>query len=336
MKLLYTDFADKTKLRDLSRRHRVPGFNYRLIKGGVAGPVHAYGVKNIETGEAVDRRTIFEAASLTKTLFAVLVLRLSDRGVLDIDAPAATLAPDIRISDDARAGLITPRQILSHGSGLPNWGPKPHLEFKFDPGTDFSYSGEGYYYLQRIISEATGKDFTEHYRDEFIRPLGMSDSFPVWEKAVLELESRKHDRNERLLPLRDHVDLEGDAPEPNAAWSLYCGAEDYAKFMLEVLNGRAHLGAAAFREMTSPQNRASDGVYWGLGWGIPAKDKNVIWHWGDNGGYRSFAAMDLESGDGACIFCNSFGGTELCLEFLDYLTDGEFWQDIALFLETAE
>ena len=47
MKLLYTDFADKAKLRDLSQRHKVPGFNYSLIKEGVAQQTHAYGVQNV-------------------------------------------------------------------------------------------------------------------------------------------------------------------------------------------------------------------------------------------------------------------------------------------------
>ena len=336
MKLLYTDFADKAKLRDLARRHGVPGFNYRLIKGGVLQQAHAYGVQNVETGELMLPSTIFEAASLTKTLFACLVLRCVDRGLLTLDEPIAALAPDVQVSQDPRIQTITARQVLSHGTGLPNWDKKPYLQFLFDPGTSYSYSGEGYYYLQRILNEVTGKDFTDHYWDEFIKPLGMTNSYPVWEPAVNEIESRKHDKDEKLLPERKEPDLEGNAPEPNAAWSLYSGAEDYAKYMLEILNDHGHLSESSFAEMTKPQNKATEGIWWGLGWGIPEKDRNVLWHWGDNGGYRSLAVMDLETKDGACVFCNSFGGTDLCIEFLDYLTDGEFWGDVAEFIAHAE
>ena len=164
----------------------------------------------------------------------------------------------------------------------------------------------------------------------------MTHSFPVWEPAVSEIESRKHDAKGALLPDRRHLDLEGDAPEPNAAWSLYSGAEDYTKYMLEILNAHGHLSDAMFREMTTPQNKATDGVFWGLGWGIPAKDPNVIWHWGDNGGYRSFTVMDLKTKDGACIFANGFQGNDMEIEVLDYLTDGDFGPDVADFVAHAE
>ena len=125
MKLLYTDFADKATLRDLSKRYQIPGFNYCLIKEGVAQPVHAYGVQNAETGEPMLPSTIFEAASLTKTLFACLVLRLVDRGVLTLDEPIAKLAPNVQVSQDERIQTITARQVLSHGTGLPDWDKKP-------------------------------------------------------------------------------------------------------------------------------------------------------------------------------------------------------------------
>ena len=171
MKLLYTDFADKATLRDLSKRYQIPGFNYCLIKEGVAQPVHAYGVQNAETGEPMLPSTIFEAASLTKTLFACLVLRLVDRGVLTLDEPIAKLAPNVQVSQDERIQTITARQVLSHGTGLPDWDKKPYLKFLFDPGTSYSYSGEGYYYLQKIVNEITGKDFTDHYWDEFLKPI---------------------------------------------------------------------------------------------------------------------------------------------------------------------
>jgi CubicO group peptidase (beta-lactamase class C family) len=319
----------------LSMRHSVPGLAYALIQGGKIIQAGASGIKNTQTGEQMKPDTMFEAASLTKTLFAVLVLRLADRGVLCLDQPVACLAPAVKVSEDARIDTVTVRQILSHGTGLPDWADKP-LEFKFDPGTSFSYSGEGYYYLHKIVDQITGKDFTEHLNDEFFGPLGMKDSAALWDASVGKRMTNKFEKNGEMAPLRTFVDLCGNAPEPNAAWSLYSGAEDYAKFMLAILNDRAGLSDAAFEEMVKPQNKADARVSWGLGWGIPSKDPSILWHWGDNGGYRSFAAMDLESKDGFCVFCNSTGGTDLCIDFAGRLAGGDCWKDIAAFIETAE
>ncbi|MBQ2095265.1 MAG: serine hydrolase, partial [Firmicutes bacterium] len=74
MKVLYTDYTDEAKLKELAEKHSVPGFNYCLIKNGVAGVTRAYGVQNVETGLPYEPSTIIEEASLTKTLFACLVM----------------------------------------------------------------------------------------------------------------------------------------------------------------------------------------------------------------------------------------------------------------------
>ena len=336
MKLLYSDYTDTEHLRELSEKYKVPGFNFTLIKNGVATETQAYGITNSETMAPMTPSTIFEAASLTKTLFATLIMRLRDWGMIDLDQPISPLAPDIKVSHDPRIDKVTARQILSHGSGLPDWGHKPDLEFKFDPGKGFSYSGEGYYYLQKVADEVTGKEFCDQYCDEFIRPLGMFDSAPIWSPKVGAKESRKFSADGEMLEFRDYIDLSGDAPEPNAAWSLYSGARDYGKYMLEILNEHGHLSPESFGEMVKPQNQATASILWGLGWGIPEKDQNVIWHWGDNGGYRSLAAMDIKTKDGACIFCNSYGGIDLSIDFLDSITDSSFWSDVAEFIEGAE
>jgi CubicO group peptidase (beta-lactamase class C family) len=294
-----------------------------------------FGVKNVETGALMEARTMFEAASLTKTMFAVLVLRLVDLGVLTLDEPIARRAPDVHITDDPRIDELTVRLILSHASGLPNWADKP-LKFLFDPGKGFRYSGEGYYFLHKAIESITGKSFVDHFRDEFFLPLHMENSAAIWDASVGDRMSNKFDENGDMIPLRNHVDLAGNAPEPNAAWSLYSCAPDYAAFLLSLYKNKAGLSDGMFQEFTSGQNSADDCIAWGLGVGIPKREPSVVWHWGDNGGYRSFAVIDLNTGDGASIFCNSFGGTDLCLELLAGCTDSTFWDGIGRFLETAE
>ena len=336
MRILYPDFADEVYLKELSEKHGVPGFNYRLIKAGEALPAVAFGLRDSLARMPVEQDTIFEAASLTKPFFSCALMRMVDRGILDLDEPLAALAPEIKISADPRVDKMTARIVLSHGSGLPNWGKKPNLEFRFEPGSAFSYSGDGFYYLQRVLERISGKDFVSMCREELIEPLGMEDSDLIWSPRIAVKESRKFDRDGRMLPYRNYLDLEGGGPEPNAAWSLYSGAQDYSKFLLEIINERCGISVKNFREMTSPQRRAADGVLWGLGWGIAEEDPSLLWHWGDNGAYRSFACVDIDTGDGACIFCNSYGGAELCLELIDKLSDAEYWGDIESFIAHAE
>ena len=332
---LTTQRIGQEELARLSSRHGVPGITCQLIRGGDLLEAEAYGVKNAQTAAPMEIHTMFEAASLTKTMFAVLVLRLVDRGIFELDEPVAKRATGLHITDDERIERITIRHILSHASGLPNWAEKP-LEFRFDPGHGFGYSGEGYYFLHKIVEQVTGKSFADHFRDEFFAPLDLNNSVAVWDASIVPRMSNKFDELGNMIPLRNHIDLAGNAPEPNAAWSLYSSAPDYAAFLLEIYRNRAHLSDKLFGEMVRPQNKADENVSWGLGAGIPAADPSVVWHWGDNGGYRSFAVIDLETGDGASVFTNSFAGTDLCMDLLAGCTDAAFWNGIARFLETAE
>lgn len=339
MKLLYDDYQDRQQLARLSEAYKVPGFNYCLIKDGKAGPVRCYGFKDFQDGKYADpvkEDTAFEAASLTKCLFATIVMRLVDRGVIGLDDKLAALAPELKVSDDPRIEEVTVRQVLSHGSGLIGWGDRPHLPFLFNPGESYSYSGEGYYWLQHLIDKLTGKLFVDHMKDELIKPLSMDNSAPIFTPEIMAIESHKFDAEGKVMAFRTRVDDDSSVPEPNAAWSLYSGAGDYAKFMEEILNNHGHMDENLFNQMTSPQNKATEAVYWGLGWGIPAADTDVIWHWGDNGGYRSFTAMDLETKDGLCIFTNGFNGTGLCIEFLKMMTGDSYWDDVACFIAHAE
>ena len=108
----------------------------------------------------MDSGTLFESASLTKTLFGTLVLRLAQEGRLDIDRPIMDTLQDTPWSDDPRFVRITPRQCLCHACGLPNWEAKP-MHMLFDPGQQYSYSGEGYFLTQRLVEQITEKDLND-------------------------------------------------------------------------------------------------------------------------------------------------------------------------------
>ena len=93
---------------------------------------------------------------MSKPLFTYAALQLVESGKLDLDTPLDHYLPSPYLPDDPRTGEITPRMVMAHTTGLPNWrkggwragGPLP---LRFPPGTRFSYSGEGYLYLQRAV-----------------------------------------------------------------------------------------------------------------------------------------------------------------------------------------
>ena len=99
----------------------IPGLSFALINDEQIIYHRTIGVTNIETNQPVSNLTIFDAASMTKTPFAFLVMRLAEKGILDFDKPLFTYLPHPDIAHDERYKLITARMVLSHASGFPNW-----------------------------------------------------------------------------------------------------------------------------------------------------------------------------------------------------------------------
>ena len=110
-------------LEQLLKDGRVPGLSFAIIRDGKIVETKALGARDTSTSIPVDENTIFEAASLSKPVFAYAVLQLVDAGVLSLDAPLSMYVPNY-VTDDPRAASITVRNVLSQTSGLPNWRSK--------------------------------------------------------------------------------------------------------------------------------------------------------------------------------------------------------------------
>lgn len=311
----------------------LPGITAAAIRGGSISESCALGIRN-DHGSPMTADTLFEAASLTKALFATLFLRLCDRQIVKLDEPVLSQLPEAQWSEDPRFSRITPRMALCHASGLPNWASRP-MALKFAPGTDFSYSGEGYFLLQHLVEQKAGKSLAELFREEFLTPWSM-DASGVWTPEVGSRMSLGFGANGDVIKCRDKIDLSGNAPEPNAAWSLYANARLYAQFLCRMIRERGGLSEVSFAKMTSRKNDAGGAILWGLGWGIPAKEQSVLWHWGDNTGFKSFAIWDKDSGDGLTVFTNSDAGLPFYIELCRRMTNSCFFDEIEAFIARAE
>lgn len=313
---------------------QVPGATAAVIRAGELVFHGAWGVRD-EYGVPMTEGVLFECASLTKSLFALLAMREAELGRIRLDEPIAAQLRGEPWSEDPRYFRLTPRQTLCHASGLPNWEAKP-MHMLFDPGEGFSYSGEGYFLLQRLVEQAEGKDMDELFRAHFFLPYGMESSRACWSPAVGAAFARGFGRDGQIVKRRDSRRTGGNAPEPNAAWSLYSYAADYARFVCRLITERGGLSREGFAEMTAIQISADENIGWGLGFGIVKAEPSVLWHWGDNDGFKSIQIWDKVSGDGAVITTNSDNGPELYFRLLEALTGAEFFGDIRRFIDSAE
>jgi CubicO group peptidase (beta-lactamase class C family) len=339
----------------LMKAATVPGGSVTLIHSGDIVWSRAFGVRNRGTQEPVTADTLFEAASLSKPLFAYASLKLCERGLLDLDTPLVEYVPDRRISitlptanseterielDVLQLERVTVRHVLSHTTGLPNWPPKEGpVKIHFVPGERFSYSGMAYSALQAVVEAVTGQTAEQYVQAEALDPLGMVNSRFVW-------------TGQEDLPVALGHDKDGQPrekslwPEMIAGASLHSTPQDFARFVLTVAQPAStdgfHLSSNLVEEMLTSQVQVNDSlpwhedwprseislnerVGWGLGWGIQhTAEGTSFWHWGDNDGYKHFAVGSGEEGSGIVVMTNGENGQEVYRRILYESIGGEY------------
>lgn len=316
-----------TELPRLIQAGEIPGASMAVIRDGQVSWTGSAGV--IAPGSTVPVRTdtIFRAASLTKPVFAYIVLRLADRGVIDLDAPLAGYIPYPRVEHDERHRKITARMVLSHTTGLPNWAwGEDHIPFQFAPGEAWGYSGEGFVYLQKAVEKLTGMPLADLARREVFDPLGMTRSRLAWDPALEGNTVTGINAQGQLEPLPRPT-------EANAAGSLLTTAEDYGRFLVALLEGRGlkpESREALFKPQAQVQSKWGDpkspkqpGVFWGLGWGLERADGvDTFWHWGHEDAWRAFVVVRRDGKAGFVYFANSHEGLSIAKALADLVVGG--------------
>jgi len=312
--------ALEKEVPSLMAKADVPGLSIALIRDGKPYWNHGFGVKNSQTKEPVTAETVFEAASLSKPVFAYAVLKLVDQGKLDLDAPLNTYLPgNYDAGDDVRINKITARKVLSHTTGFPNWrtprGAKT-LPILFEPGERFSYSGEGFVYLSKVVEAITKMKFEDYVNESVLKPLGMASSSFEWQERYKPLKAYNHD-------FIGNPTGQGESNGSNAAGSLLTTTADYALFISAILNGsglkketralmltpQSTVNESCRTCATPPTGSLSKEVFWGLGVGLQkTADGTSFWHWGDNGNNKAFFAAFDKQKDGIVMLTNSANG----------------------------
>ncbi len=309
------------------KKYSIPGLSAAVIKNGEIDQLKYYGVKNEISKEPVNDSTIFIAASLTKPVFAYLVLKLYDEGRIDIDVPLYTYIP-VEVLEKYFIGhpvnekgfnydwfkKITGRMVLSHSTGLPMYSPSKPFEISFEPGTQFRYSPYAfglleiavYFALNVDVGSFTGTELNDIMKAYIFDPLDMNHSSMIWKDRFEDNAVVGHN----LFMTTSGKYLKNT--RASSASSLYTTAEDYARFVIAVMN-REGLKKETSAEMLKPQiSLKEEDNFWGLGLGLEkTEDGYYFWQWGDYGYLKSFVLASGTKKDGIVFFTNSYYG--LCI-----------------------
>jgi CubicO group peptidase (beta-lactamase class C family) len=330
----------------LEERH-VPGVSIAVIHDGRIDWAKGYGLRESGKGDRVDTDTLFQAASISKPVSAVVALRMVERDELALDEDVNRRLESWKVPENelTRDEPVTLRRLLSHSAGLPMHGvPEFGAEAEVptlvqilngdfatatesvrpvvEPGSVHRYSGAGYIVLQVLLTDVAGRPFAPLARELVLRPAGMSSStfeqpLPrhLWHRAAVGHHS-------------DGTPIEGawhTLPE-QAAGGLWTTPRDLASFMIGLW--RSHRGQS---ETLLPQHLARLMLTrqiedFGLGLYLPSAGVARFQHGGGNAGYRCHMVLSMDTADGVVIMTNGDAGEQVIWELFEAIAQAYGWK----------
>ncbi|MGE9311284.1 serine hydrolase domain-containing protein [Niabella sp. CJ426] len=283
-------------LKDL----HVPTLGLGIIENGQLKQVKVFG--DIKPGFSAPYNTIFNVASLTKPVTAMVTLKLVSLGKWSLDGPVYKYWLDPDLSDAPQIKKLTTRHILTHQSGLPNWrwmNADKKLNFLFEPGTKYQYSGEGMEYLRKALEKKFHKSL-EQLADELVfHPLKMRDTRYTWSTKVdsVRLAIGYDPKGNAYEPVKNKI--------PNAADDLLTTIEDYGRFLVSILNKNG-LSEKVYADMINSQALIKKGSAFGLGFVVYDLGNNEIAlsHGGADQGVQTIFFILPKTKQGLIIFTN--------------------------------
>jgi len=341
----------------LQREANVHGLTISIVTKDSILFQKAYGSRNLKGKLPLEMSNNFYAASLSKPVFAFIVMKLVDAGVIDLDKPLVeyldkplpsytfkeTYEGYQDLEGDERYKKITARMCLSHTTGFPNWRyignsgidmNKP-LEIESNPGTFYSYSGEGIQLLQFVVEQVTKKGLEELAQAYVFEPFNMTMTSYLWQDRFETNYALGHYGRKKVLERQKRN-------REYAAGSMDTTPEDYARFIQAML-GRKGLSPKAFDEMFKPQIAVTSkqqfgdnrwkttdenkniNLSYGLGWGIyETPYGKAIFKEGHMDGWEHYAILYPSKNIGMVIMCNSSNGEGIFKELLEIVI-GDRW-----------
>jgi CubicO group peptidase (beta-lactamase class C family) len=278
------------QFRDYVRDDSIVGASVALVKNGAITARLDLGQQDRARQVAVSGRSIFHWGSITKSLTAIAIMQLRDRGRLSLDDPITRYVPELRQLHDPFGMIdqITLRMLLSHSAGFRNgtwpygdgkpWQPfepttwnqlvamMPYQELLFKPGTRYSYSNPAFVYLARVVEQLTGDPWDSYVQKNIFAPLGMTHSYfrntPYYLAANRShnYTAQRDSASSSVRMIDNGADFDPGITTPNGGWnSPVSDLVRYVAFLTntEPLNGstvnyNTVLSRASLAEMWTP------------------------------------------------------------------------------------
>ncbi len=277
-------------------------------------------------GVPASKDTLFNVASITKTVTAELVMRLIEAKKLSLDERMAVYWVDPDLIEDERHHLLTPGIALSHKTGFLNWrymDDQFKLRFVSDPGVKFGYSGEGYDYLARFLEKKFERGFDELVSEYVLTPLQMKNTSVSYQQWVVARLAKPVDANgKRHKPFCSGPDERwcSELGDWSAADDMVTTVEDYVVFLINVMQGNGLNDAVQANRLSIQTSTVDDAVLacpfsdkskcpidqgYGFGWEIfRFSDATIVSHGGSDWSERAMAYFDPDSRNGVVVFLN--------------------------------
>ena len=319
----------------------IVGASVLVVANGQVAAHHEYGFADRALGQRVDTATIYHWASITKTLTALAVLQLRDRGRLSLDDPVTKWIPELRQVHDSFGAIdsVTVRMLLSHAAGFqaPTWpwsrgqpwepfeptrweqlvAMMPYEELLFAPGSRYSYSNPGFIYLARIIEQITGDPWETYVQKNLLTPLGLTRSyFGVTPYHLAASRSNNYtvtkDSAGHMAVIANGRDFDPGITIPNGGWNA--PLSDLTRYLAFLTGGDVVLKRSSLQEMWQGRYLAVEPV---AGVATPADSIGlsffILWragarfvgHTGHQAGFRSFFYINPATGSGVVAAFNT-------------------------------
>jgi serine-type D-Ala-D-Ala carboxypeptidase/endopeptidase len=334
------------KIQSLVNAGNVHGLAIAIFNNNEPVYKKTFGYKRIDTRQPIKTSTNIYGASLSKAVFAVLVLKLVEEGVIDLDKPLQGYLPKpiyeytptkkwhdnySDLKSDTLYSRITARMCLDHTTGFPNWRwyeEDRKLRVKFIPGSKYSYSGEGLVYLQVVLEYMLGRTLEDLMQEKLFKPLGMNRSSYTWQQAFEDDYCLGHKASGELY----EKDKDNDA---RSASTLETTLDDYALFTKAVLSNSI-LKPSSTKEMFKPQIRlrsvqqfgplssvdstTNEAIHlsYGLGWVLLQSPYGTgAFKEGHGDGFQHYSIIFPKQGTGIIIMSNSDNAESIFKELLE-------------------